>query len=108
MARPHKKPTFKCYKCKKNLKSAAQSFAHFGKYPTHRNEKQQKDFKANRALARIRKAERSTARRAYGTDVLPTVKRRGMRVVRTMKYCTNCGNNRKPSYRYCGGCGGKL
>ncbi len=90
-----KKPTYKCYKCKVRLGSAAVSFAHFQDNPNHRNAKQKKDYLANKALNR------------KGASPLPMTRRK-MGAVRTMKFCTECGNRPMPSHNYCGGCGGKL
>lgn len=96
-----KKPTFKCYQCKKNLGSAASSFSHFRKNPAHRNARQQKDYKQNMSLKHRKKL------RKIGT--LPTVQRGGrMKAVRSMKYCTDCGSQRKATHRFCGGCGQRL
>jgi hypothetical protein len=93
-----KKPRFRCQKCRKNLGSAALSFAHFQKLPSHRTERQLRDYHANLALRK----------RNEGT--LPTVRRttRTSTTRRTGKFCTNCGERRMPSHNYCGGCGDKI
>jgi hypothetical protein len=95
-----KQPRFRCHKCKKNLGSAAISYGHFQKHPSHRNAKQKKDYAANLALREKHKRE----------GVLPTVRRttRISATRRTGKFCTNCGERRMPSHNYCGGCGDKV
>lgn len=92
-----KQPKFRCHKCRKNLKSAAVSFAHFQKHPSHRTERQLRDFKANLALRE----------RRGGGNSLPIVRRRS-RGSRAVKYCTGCGGRRMPAHSFCGGCGYKL
>jgi hypothetical protein len=115
------KPRFACEKCG-DMGSAATSAKHFQEHPSHRTERQQKDYESNQAL---REKKRSgVKRRSYKQKKayrrrklhkigdLPTVKvdvrGRRMKAVRTMKHCTDCGTQRKATHRYCGGCGEKL
>lgn len=100
-----KKPGFWCYKCKKNLGSAAHSFAHFKKSPSHRNAKQKKDHLANKAL---RKRHGGKTPRRYSMPGLPTLQRTTRNRTGTFKFCTQCGTRKMPSHNYCGGCGEKL
>lgn len=97
-----KKPRFRCHKCKKNLGSAAKSFGHFQKNPTHRTERQIRDYKTNIAL-RKQKALHPIAK-------LPTVSasRGSKKAVRPGRYCTHCGEGRKAFHRFCGHCAEKL
>lgn len=113
------KPRFRCEKCG-NLGSAAASAAHFQEHPSHRTERQQKDFEQNQALRDKTKGRRKAKRRKkakrrnkglHPIGELPTVdlRRRGrMKVVRTMKFCTDCGSQRKATHSFCGGCGERL
>ncbi len=101
-----KKPTYKCFKCKAKLGSAAVSYAHFQDNPSHRSAKQLKDYRANRALNLHRNAKQLALNRR-GSSQLPVISRK-MQSGRTMKFCTECGNRPMPSHNYCGGCGGKL
>ena len=103
-----KKPRFRCHKCKKSMGSAATSFAHFQKHPSHRNAKQKKDYQANLAL-REKNGGTQPQRRVTASG-LPTVRRttRTGATRRLVKFCTNCGERRMPSHNYCGGCGDKI
>lgn len=100
-----KKPSFRCYKCKKNLKSAFASAEHFKENPSHRNAKQKKDYLANKALAEDTSSSRYQRRVTTGlpTKRITTRTRSGLR-----KFCTDCGERRMPSHNYCGGCGDRL
>jgi hypothetical protein len=95
-----KKPRFLCKKCNKNLGSAAKSYRHFKKNPTHRTERQAKDYKQNLAL-REKKGLRPIGK-------LPTVVRKKRAMVKVgVRYCTQCGNGRRSTHVYCGNCGVK-
>lgn len=104
-----KKPRFACQKCG-DMGSACASAKHFKEHPSHRTERQQKDFESNQLLRE--KKKKGVGRKAYKRRKpagLPTVRRSSrMKVVRVMKHCTDCGYERKATYTYCGGCGIKL
>ena len=101
-----KKPRFRCHKCKNNLGSAATSFEHFKKHPSHRTERQLKDFKANLALRE--RGGKPKAKRRVTQAGLPTIKVNLRGRSTTDRYCTECGTRKMPSHNYCGGCGDKL
>jgi len=94
MAKTRKIPTYKCFKCRAKLGSAALSYAHFQDNPSHRNPKQLKDYLANKVLKK---------RISSG---LPVVRSR-VRLDKAMKFCTECGNKKMPSHNFCGGCGAR-
>jgi hypothetical protein len=98
------KPKFLCTKCNTNLGSAFKANVHFRKNPSHRTEKQQRDYETNRKLA---VSGMKNSRRKAKKGSLPTVRRKTA-TRRTQRFCTNCGTRRLPSHVHCGGCGGKL
>jgi hypothetical protein len=100
-----RKPKFRCHKCKKDLGSSYASWDHFQQYPTHRNQKQRNDYRANCALAESKGGSKPQRRASGG---LPTTRITTRTRAGTMKFCTNCGERRMPSHNYCGGCGDKL
>lgn len=110
-----RKRTFRCDTCKsRRFKNALMLARHFKKHPSHRNHRQERQFKYSQ---RVRDERGRSRKGLFGKTVttLPTVrvdlrKRSGsrMKVVRVMKFCTDCGSTRKATHRYCGGCGGRL
>jgi hypothetical protein len=114
MAKKQKR-AFRCDHCKssKRFKNAMQLARHFSEHPDHRNHRQQVQFEYSQS---VRDKNGRTRKCLFDKEegILPTVSvgrresGKKMKVVRSMRFCTGCGTARRATYRYCGGCGGKL
>jgi len=102
-----KRKTFKCETCtRKQFTNAVELSKHFKKYPTHRNKRQQMQFKYSQSVRADRHQSGSIIAR-NSVNGLPTTKR-ATTARKAQKFCTNCGTRMMPSHNFCGGCGGKL
>jgi hypothetical protein len=111
MAKQTKKRIYRCHKCKKNYPGPVEISHHFKEHPKHRTRAQQLKFKQNQRETKSRRQSGGQPRKSIyfrGSKGLPTVTRR-TRVMGKVggRYCTRCGVARKPSHRFCGGCGVK-
>jgi hypothetical protein len=94
---------FKCYECNRDIGSASALSKHFKLFPDHRNEDQQRKHDYQRKYsARVRRQQRREALKNGGVAKTNGKRRKKDEGV---AFCTECGNPRGITDKFCAFCG---